>query len=118
MAGPDDNPFAALQALRDSLPAGPPPPEPAPADKPGTGPRRIPRAVVRMQRKGHGGKTVTLVEKLELPDAELDAFLKQLKNQLGLGGRRDGDVLVLQGDCRERVAAHLTKAGVKKVTLG
>ena len=116
MAQQEDNPFAALQALRDALPPGPAaaPPVGAPASDKAP---RIARAVVRMQRKGHGGKTVTAVEKLALPEGELDVLLKELKGQLGLGGRREGDVLVLQGDCRERVAAHLTKIGVRKVTV-
>ncbi|TNF25877.1 MAG: translation initiation factor [Deltaproteobacteria bacterium] len=114
----DDNPFAALQGLRDALPPGPATAAPEAAGEKASGPTKMARAVVRMQRKGYGGKTVTLVDKLELPPDELEALLKKVKGHLGLGGRRDGELLVLQGDCRDRVAAYLTKLGVKKVTLG
>jgi len=113
-----DNPFAALQGLRDALPPGPEAPEEEAAPEAPKGARTIARAVVRMQRKGYGGKTVTLVEKLGLPDDELDALLKTLKGKLGIGGRRDGELLVLQGDCRDRLAEALTKLGVRKVTRG
>lgn len=110
-----ESPFAALAALRGQLPPGPPAAE-AKRDAPPAAPRAPARAVVRMQRKGYGGKTVTLVEKLELSAEALDDLLKRLKTQLGLGGRRDGELLVLQGDCRDRVAEALNRLGVKKVT--
>jgi translation initiation factor 1 len=108
-----DNPFAALSALKDKLPAGPAPGTPAPVEKPGPA-----RAVVRMERKGRGGKEVTIVEKLDLKPAELERWAKELKQALGTGGAVDGDMIVLQGDVRPRVEALLVKRGVKKVTVG
>jgi translation initiation factor 1 len=115
--GPFHNPFASLAGKRDSLPEGPPPP----ADKPSTAQKKEPsgpaRAVVRYERKGHGGKEVTLVEHLELPSSELDAWLKPLKQSLGCGGRVEGNALVLQGDQRDRLPALLTSRGVRKVTV-
>ncbi len=75
------------------------------------------RAVVRMERAGRGGRTVTVVEKLELRAAELETWLGELKRGLGCGGVVEGTALVLQGDTRERVGAWLEKRGVKKVTV-
>ncbi len=75
------------------------------------------RAVVRMERAGRGGRTVTVVEKLELRPAELERWLGELKRALGCGGVVEGAALVLQGDTRERVGAWLTARGVKKVTV-
>jgi len=75
------------------------------------------RAVVRMERAGRGGKTVTVVEKLELRAAELEAWLGDLKRALGCGGVVEGAAIVLQGDTRERVGAWLERRGVKKVTV-
>ena len=75
------------------------------------------RAVVRMERAGRGGRTVTVVEKLELRPAELEAWLGELKRALGCGGVVEGAALVLQGDTRERVGAWLAARGVKKVTV-
>jgi translation initiation factor 1 len=70
-----------------------------------------------MERAGRGGKTVTVVEKLELRPRELEAWLGDLKRALGCGGVVEGGALVLQGDTRERVGAWLERRGVKKVTV-
>ncbi|NOJ96311.1 translation initiation factor [Corallococcus sp. CA049B] len=112
--GPFNNPFAALSAQREALPVGPPPPPPREKPEP-KGPAR---AVVRMERKGRGGKEVTVVEQLGLPAAQLDTWLKALKNGLGCGGVVEEDALVLQGDQRERLPALLEARGVRKVTVG
>jgi translation initiation factor 1 len=111
---PFNNPFAALAGKRDGLPAGPAP-APAPPQTEKKGPAR---AVVRMERTGRGGKEVTVVEQLGLPEAELAAWCKALKGALGCGGTVEGDTLVLQGDQRERLEPLLLKRGVRKVTLG
>ena len=87
----------------------------APAKPPGRPPPA--RAVVRMERAGRGGRTVTVVEKLELRPVELAAWLSDLKRALGCGGVVEGTALVLQGDTRERVGDWLGKRGVKKVTV-
>jgi translation initiation factor 1 len=93
-------------------PAAAPPVEPAPAEKPGPT-----RAVVRFERKGRGGKAVTVVEKLGLRPRELEAWLGELKRALGCGGQVEGDALVLQGDLRDRVRAQLEARGVRRVTV-
>lgn len=109
------SPFAALGGLRDQLPEG----DAGPHAPPGRtdedpSPRR---AVVRFQRKGRGGKEVTLVEKLEMTSDALDRWLKKLKGQLGCGGVREDHVLVLQGDQRQRLPALLEKLGVGKISI-
>jgi translation initiation factor 1 len=116
--GPFNAPFAGL-AGRLGLPAAPPAAAPAsPAAPPAAPARPAPaRAVVRFEKKGRGGKAVTVVEKLGLPPRELEAWLGELKRALGCGGAVEGDALVLQGDARERVAALLERRGVRKVTV-
>jgi translation initiation factor 1 len=111
---PFHNPFASLAEKREELPAGTPPPPPAakPAPK---GPAR---AVVRMERKGRGGKEVTVVEQLDLPARRLEEWCKALKQGLGCGGMVEGTTIVIQGDQRDRVAALLTDRGVRKVIIG
>lgn len=107
------NPFAALAALRDAAPPGPAPAAPkAPAPKPGPA-----RAVVRLERKGRGGKEATLVEHLGLAPADLETWCKALKGALGCGGTVDGDAIVLQGDLRRRLEPVLLARGVRKVTV-
>jgi len=112
---PAASPFAGLEALRSSLPAGPASPAPAPAAA--ATPRGPARAVVRMERKGRGGKEVTVVDKLGLRPAELETWCSDLKHALGCGGAVDGELIVLQGDLRSRLPAVLTARGVAKVTV-
>lgn len=105
-----DKGFGSLEALRDKLPKGP---DPAPPKAP-KGPQR---AVVRYERKGHGGKEVTVVEKLDLPKPQLEIWCKALKQSLGCGGSVDGDSIQLQGDQRTRLPKLLEEKGVGKVTV-
>lgn len=117
-------PFEGLRARLGvpDAPAAPPPaatPAPAPKAAPGPIPKAAPaRAVVRFERKGRGGKAVTVVEKLGLAPRELEAWAGDLKRALGCGGQVEGDALVLQGDLRDRVRALLEARGVRKVTVG
>lgn len=115
---PFNNPFAALGGLRAGLPTGPaavPPSEeaaraaarPAPA-----------RAAVRLERKGRGGKEVTVVEHLGLGADEAERWSRELKQALGCGGGVEAGALVFQGDQRERVAELLRARGVRKVSVG
>jgi translation initiation factor 1 len=103
---PFHNPFGALREKLADLPPAPMPPK---------GPAR---AVVRMERKGRGGKEVTVIEQLDLPARQLDAWLKDLKDALGCGGVVEDGTLVLQGDQRKRVPDLLTARGVRKIVVG
>jgi translation initiation factor 1 len=112
-------PFAGLGerlgvAPEEPAPAASPPP---PSDRSSTAGQAIPRAVVRIERTGRGGKEVTVVERLGLPPIERERWLKALKATLGCGGVVEGDDLVLQGDHRERLPTILAARGVKKVTV-
>lgn len=106
---PFNNPFGALQGLKQSLPDKPKP------VKEVKGPAK---AVVRMERVGRGGKEVTVIEQLELPVNQREEWLKALKASLGCGGTIEGTALVLQGDQRERVPKLLEKRGVRRVIVG
>ena len=115
---PFHNPFGVLSSLKGSLPERPATDPPPVKAKPPSTARTIPRAVVRLERAGRGGKDVTIVEHLAIAPADRAVWLKVLKAQLGCGGVVEGDALVLQGDHRKRLPALLTARGVKKVTVG
>jgi translation initiation factor 1 len=114
---PFHNPFDVLAPLRGKVSPAEEPAPPAAAAPP-SGATKVPRAVVRMERSGRGGKEVTVVEHLALPPRDREAWLKALKAALGCGGTIEGDALVLQGDQRKRLPALLTARGVRKVTVG
>ena len=108
---PFNNPFGALQEKLRDLPEGP-------RREEKVSPLVPARAVVRMERKGRGGKEVTVVEQLGLGAADLERWLKALKGALGCGGAVEGATIVLQGDLRQRVPDLLTARGVGRVTIG
>ena len=70
---------------------------------------------VRVSRssKGRGGKTVTLVQGVPLPAAELAEWGKRLRTACGAGGTLKDGVLEVQGDHVERVLAWLQQQGLK-----
>lgn len=74
-------------------------------------------AVLRIERAGRGGKTVTLVEKLPTAEALLDDLARKLKTRSGSGGtykwKADGGVIEIQGDKREIVRKILAGEGIK-----
>lgn len=75
------------------------------------------RATARVQRKGRGGKTVTILSHLGISKAEtLSHWASVLGKSLGCGaGVEDGEI-VLQGDQRKRLYAALEKIGVERIT--
>ncbi len=76
--------------------------------------------VVRVLRdaKGRGGKTVTVVTGISLPDKDLDALGKQLKAACGSGGTVKDGVIEVQGDHVDRVVALLVAQGYKAKRAG
>ena len=66
---------------------------------------------VRIEKKGRGGKTATLVSGFVGTSADLADLGRTLKSKCGVGGSvKDGDILV-QGDFRERVISLLRSMG-------
>jgi hypothetical protein len=66
---------------------------------------------VRIEKKGRGGKTATLVSGFVGTSADLADLGRTLKSKCGVGGSvKDGEILV-QGDFRERVISLLRAMG-------
>ncbi len=76
------------------------------------------RIYVRLERKGRGGKSVTLIEGLQISAKDREALLKQLKTRLGTGGSLKNDVLEIQGDHRETIIVLLHEMGYKSRRAG
>jgi translation initiation factor 1 len=68
-------------------------------------------AKLRMEKKGRGGKTVTLVYGLPRNTAFLKELTQELKRTCGTGGATVEDGVELQGDLRDRVRDLLQKKG-------
>jgi len=74
--------------------------------------------IIRLERKGRGGKAVTLVECLMMNKSSKMKFLKQLKVKLGTGGTIKDNSFEFQGDHCDRLTAELKKMGYKPKRSG
>ena len=73
---------------------------------------------VKRDRKGRGGKTVTVINVVRGSEAELTALAQQLKKLCGSGGTvKDGNIEI-QGDHCDKVMAKLTALGYKVKRAG
>ncbi len=68
---------------------------------------------VRLHRetKGRKGKGVVLIKGLTLPEAELKALAKRLKQLCGTGGAVKDGVIEIQGDQRDKLKSELERLG-------
>lgn len=106
--------FAALAALRGTLPAGA---DEAPAVAASAGPLAG-KIVITRERKGRGGKTATLVRGIALGGAALENFAREMRQALGTGGGVEGDAVVLAGDQSARAAEWLRSRGAARIVAG
>jgi len=85
------------------------------------GARAIPNdGIVRLHRdrKGRGGKTVTLITGVPGGERALADLCTTLKRLCGSGGAVKDGVIEIQGDHRERLAAKLDELGYKVKLAG
>jgi translation initiation factor 1 len=132
--GFEHRPLRALESLRASLPGAERAPETevgdvvAPREPGGSAvPRETSEVgsrppagaiVVRRERKGRGGKTITRIAGLRERGAALEALARELKRGLGCGASVDGDELCLQGDLVARAVDALVARGYRGVRAG
>lgn len=68
---------------------------------------------VRVGREvaGRGGKGVTVITGIVLPESQLQQLATQLKKSCGAGGAIRGATIEIQGDHRDRLVAELSRLG-------
>jgi translation initiation factor 1 len=76
------------------------------------------KVIVRLDRKSRGGKSVTVIEGLLMPQREMEALLKQFKDRLGTGGTVKDIALEIQGDHRDTLMEVLEKMGYRPKRSG
>jgi len=76
------------------------------------------KVIIRLDRKGRGGKSVTIIEGLQMPQQEKEALLKRLKADIGTGGTVKDRVLEIQGDHCGTIMAALEKLGYRPKRSG
>lgn len=75
-------------------------------------------AAIRREKKGRGGKEVTVIYDLQLTPDDLKALSKALKKKCGTGGTAKENSIEIQGDHREIIAAELQRLGYQTKFTG
>ena len=114
-SGLTHNPFAALGGGSGHRPA--PAPEARSKARTETTPSDS-KVVVRREKKGRRGKTVTRVCGLSLPGNRLDELHREMKRSLGCGASIEDGEIVLQGELTARAAKWLESHLDIQVTIG
>jgi len=74
--------------------------------------------LVMLDRKGRGGKSVSVIKQVMSPPAGKEALLKLIKTKLGTGGTiKEGDIEI-QGDHRDTIVALLKELGYQAKRAG
>ena len=73
---------------------------------------------VWLEKKGRGGKTVSVIKGVVSPANGKKALLKHLKSKLGTGGAVKGDDIEIQGDHREKIVPLLRDLGYEAKSAG
>lgn len=116
------NPFGSLSSLEGQVVAGSPSagPSSVEAPVPVVPPEpvlRFPKKlVVRMEKKGRRGKTVTRIS--GLARNELKELAVEMKKALGCGAMVEDLDVILQGSLVDRAVAWLDKQGAKQIVKG
>ena len=78
-----------------------------------TTPGKIRDGMVRVQKesKGRGGKTVSVIYGLPLPETELSILATRLKQKCGAGGTVKEGAIIIQGDKVDFIVRLLQKEG-------
>jgi translation initiation factor 1 len=71
---------------------------------------------IRKETKGRKGKGMSIIDGLEMSDADLKTLCKELKKQCGCGGAVKGFSIEIQGDVRDKLKQILESKG-KRVKL-
>ena len=73
---------------------------------------------VMLERKGRGGKDVTIVHNFIGSQDDKEELTKKLKTYCGTGGSAKDGEIVIQGDQRDKVVKYLLEKGYKHSKRG
>lgn len=70
---------------------------------------------VYLERKGRGGKVVSVIKGLSISELAMKDMCKQLKSKCGVGGSTKNGEIIIQGDQRNHLIKELRSMGYNNV---
>lgn len=77
----------------------------------------IAKSVIRihLEKKGRGGKPVSIIKGLQMTNAKMKELERKLKSHCGVGGTQKNNEIIMQGDQRDKIIVFLKKLGAKDI---
>ena len=70
---------------------------------------------VHLEKKGRGGKSVSIIRGLEMTNAKMKEIEKKIKSHCGVGGTQKNGEIIIQGDHRDKIIDLLKKMGASNI---
>jgi len=70
---------------------------------------------VHLEKKGRGGKSVSIVKGLKMTNTMMKDIEKALKSLCGVGGSQKNGEIIIQGDQRDKIIKYLEGRGAKNI---
>jgi len=73
------------------------------------------RIRVHLEKKGRGGKSVSIVRGIQMTNAAMKEIEKKLKSKCGVGGSQKNGEIIIQGDHRNKIIELLKEMGANDI---
>lgn len=70
---------------------------------------------VHLEKKGRGGKPVSIVKGLKMTDTMMKEIERKLKSLCGVGGTQKNQEIIIQGDQRDKIINYLKTLGATDI---
>lgn len=72
---------------------------------------------IHLEKKGRGGKPVSIIRGLEMTNTMMKEIEKEIKTKCGVGGTQKNGEIIIQGDQRQKILKYFQDKNCKNVKL-